>query len=486
MVEASILSGSLKGDDIFGVAYDAKGGRIPTKGTTNRAEFRFGVIATGRTTSDLRANSIQTCDHFIDLVAGGVEKIVGQPISCFGADTGQTHQGFRQASYGGRLLIHAMPWFCRKGETSSPKETAGKTEMAESMKRREFLALTAACLTAPVWANVVRRPLKILILGGTGFIGPHQVETALGRGHEVTIFNRGKSAPEMFPQIETLLGDRKDDLKALKGRKWDAVIDNSGFVPRWVKDSAELLKPNVGHYVYISSISAYADNSKVDQDESAEVIQLENPEVDANTPKNYGGMKVLSENYVKASFGERSTLIRSGLVVGPGDPTDRFTYWPVRVFRGGRVLAPGTPKDPIQCIDVRDLARWTILAVEQQHYGTYNVTGPYHQLTMGQFLETVKETVNSNAELVWVDWDFLSKNEVSPWTDLPLWVPPDSEMRGFVRKDVSKAIKAGLTFRPMSETVQDSLAWYRSLDGKELKTGLSPQREKSLLQKWQG
>lgn len=351
------------------------------------------------------------------------------------------------------------------------------------MKRREFLALTAACLTAPVWASM-RRPLKILILGGTGFIGPHQVETALGRGHEVTIFNRGKSAPQMFPQIETLIGDRDNDLKALKGRKWDAVIDNSGYVPRWVKQTSELLRGNVGQYLYMSSISVYSDNTVPDQDESGALQTLDDPTTEDRSAKNYGGMKALSESHVREKFGDKSTLIRAGLVVGPGDPTDRFTYWPVRIHRGGQVLAPGTPKDPIQCIDVRDLALWTIQAIENSHYGVYNVTGPYHQLTIGGFLDTVKDTVNSNANLTWVDWKFLSDNNVSPWTDLPLWVPPSSAMGGFVTKDVSKAIKAGLTFRPMSVTVQDSLAWYRSLNGKKLKTGLDTAREQSLLQSW--
>lgn len=353
------------------------------------------------------------------------------------------------------------------------------------MRRREFLKLTAAAaLTAPLWA-APRGPLKILILGGTGFIGPHQVEAALGRGHQVSIFNRGKSGPDMFPQVENLLGDRDNDLSSLKGKKWDAVIDNSGFVPRWVKQSAELLKPNVGHYLYMSSISIYADTSVVGQTEDGKLQQLADPTTEDRSNGNYGGMKALSEQYVKAGFPKANTLLRPGLVVGPGDPTDRFTYWPVRVFQGGEVLTPGTPKDPIQCIDVRDLARWTIEAIENQHYGAYNLTGPYHQMTMGEFLDIVKSTTNSQADFTWVSADFLEQNKVVPWKDMPMWVPPDSDFKGFVQMDVSRAVNAGLTFRPMSDTVQDSLAWYRTVNPDEkLKAGLTKARETELLDMW--
>jgi nucleoside-diphosphate-sugar epimerase len=352
------------------------------------------------------------------------------------------------------------------------------------MKRREFLALTAAALTVPVLAANFR-PMKILILGGTGFIGPHQVEAALGRGHDVTIFNRGKTAPELFPQLEQLLGDRDNNLEALQGRKWDAVIDNSGFVPRWVKQSAELLRGNVGQYLYMSSISVYADNSVIGQTEESSVLTLKDPKTEDASAGNYGGMKALSEEFVRESFPKASTLIRSGLIVGAGDPTDRFTYWPVRVFEGGEVLAPGTPGDPIQFIDVRDLALWTIEAIEHNHYGTYNLTGPYHQLTIGEFLKVVHETTHSDAEFTWVSSEFLEKEKVSPWTDMPLWIPPASGMRGFVTIDVSKAINSGLKFRPLAVTVQDSLAWHRTMtDQGELKAGISRQREKEVLQKW--
>lgn len=352
------------------------------------------------------------------------------------------------------------------------------------MKRREFLALSAALAALPRLTRALR-PLRILVLGGTGFIGPHQVETALGRGHQVTIFNRGVTAPNMFPQIEQLRGDRDDDLESLKGRKWDVVLDNSGKLPRWVRQTAQLLKPNVDQYIYMSTISVYADNSVRGQTEKGKVLKMEDPTNEDPATANYGAMKALSEDYVRESYPQQSTLIRAGLIVGSGDPTDRFTYWPVRVHRGGEVLAPGKPGDPIQCIDVRDLALWSIKAAEDRHYGTYNVTGPYHQMTIGEFLNIVRKTTNSDAEFTWVDADFLQAKGVTPWTDLPLWVPPESGYGGFTQVDISKAVSAGLTIRPMSMTVQDALAWYRTMGaGEELQAGLSPQREKELLAAW--
>lgn len=356
------------------------------------------------------------------------------------------------------------------------------------MKRRQFLALTAtavAALAFPLNALPRRRSLRILILGGTGFIGPHQVETALGRGHEVTIFNRGRTQPHMFPHIENLTGDRSGDLAALKGRKWDAVIDNSGFLPRWVKESVKVLKPNVDHYLYMSSLSVYADHSIVGQTEDGALLQFDDKSDEKLDAANYGALSAQSESYVQAAYPDRSTLVRSGLVVGPGDPTDRFTYWPARLHQGGDVLAPGSPQDPIQCIDVRDLAAWIIRAVEERHFGPYNLTGPYHQLTMGEFLNVVSDTVNSDSELIWVSPEFLQENGVQPWTDLPLWVPSDSDMKGFVQVDISRAVDAQLTFRPLATTVQDSLAWHRTLDdGSALRAGLDPEREKELLKRW--
>lgn len=355
------------------------------------------------------------------------------------------------------------------------------------LQRRQFLrlsALAAAALAIPrqAWA---KRPLKILILGGTGFLGPHQVEVALGRGHEVTLFNRGKSAPGLFPQVENLTGDRDGDLAALRGRKWDAVLDNSGNIPRWVQSAAAALKGNVDHYLYVSSISAYADQSIVGLKETAPLQTLDESQAEQVTSNNYGGIKALCEKRTREAFPDNYTIVRQGLVVGPGDPTDRFTYWPARIHDGGTVLAPGNPSDPIQCVDARDVAQWMITALEEKHFGIYNVTGPRQPLTIGDFLDGVKGTVNSDCRFTWVGADFLQKKGIAPWADMPLWVPPGSTISGLTTIDISRAVKAGLTFRPMALTVQDSLAWYRAEPGaRTLKAGLAPAREASLLREW--
>lgn len=355
------------------------------------------------------------------------------------------------------------------------------------LHRRQFLRLGAAAAAAlalphQAWA---KRPLKILILGGTGFVGPHQVEVALGRGHEVTLFNRGQSAPGLFPQVENLTGDRDGDLAALRGRKWDAVIDNSGNIPRWVQTAAALLQGNVGQYLYVSSISAYADQSVVGLKETAPLAALDESQAEQVTSANYGGVKALCEKRAREAFPETYTIMRPGLIVGPGDPTDRFTYWPARIHDGGTVLAPGKPTDPIQCVDARDVAQWMITALEEKHFGIYNVTGPRQPLTIGDFLDGVKGTVNSDCDFTWVDASFLQEKGIAPWADMPLWVPPGSTIAGLTTIDISRAVKAGLTFRPMALTVQDSLAWFRAEPaGRELRAGLSATREASLLREW--
>ncbi len=352
------------------------------------------------------------------------------------------------------------------------------------MKRREFLGLVAAMLTAPylAWAD---RQLDILILGGTGFIGPHDVESALGRGHRVSLFNRGKTNPYLFPQLEKLVGDRAGDLSALEGRSWDVVLDISGFQPAWVQRSTQLLKGSVGHYVFLSDVSVYRDQSVVGQTEDGELqVEVigdhENP-----SAADYGAMKGQSEQFVRQHFPVSHTILRLGVTIGPGDPTDRFTYWPARVFRGGEVLAPGSPSDPVQFIDVRDLATWTMHLVENKIIGTFNVSGPDRPLTMGGFLDAVRRTTNSDAQFTWVSPDFLASVGVSALVDLPLWVPPDSPIGGFTQIDISRALEAGLTFRPIEASIADSLAWYRTLPEPEsLKAGLSPERERLLLAEW--
>ncbi|HEU4523181.1 MAG TPA: NAD-dependent epimerase/dehydratase family protein, partial [Thermoanaerobaculia bacterium] len=233
--------------------------------------------------------------------------------------------------------------------------------------------LAAGAITAQTKrVEKAARPLRILILGGTGFIGPHQIRYAVARGHKVSMFNRGKTNPGLFPGVEHLEGDRNGQLDALKNREWDAVIDNPATLPRWVRDTAQLLKEKAGQYVFISTLSVYRDNSKIGMDEADPVIVLEDPTVEQITGATYGGLKALAEDEARKAFGDRATVIRPGLIVGPGDNTDRFTYWPVRIARGGEILAPGDPQNPVQIIDARDLAEWTIRVVENKTFGTYN------------------------------------------------------------------------------------------------------------------
>jgi 2'-hydroxyisoflavone reductase len=338
-------------------------------------------------------------------------------------------------------------------------------------------------------------PLRILILGGTGFLGPELVEAAQARGHHLTLFNRGKTRPGLFAKdetIEKLQGDRDPQkapgLEALKGKQWDAVIDTSGYVPRIVGASAELLAPSVKQYVFISTISVYADLSKPGMDESAPLATIAD-ETNENVPENYGALKALCEKAAEKAMPGRVTVIRPGLIVGPGDPTGRFTYWPLRVQRGGEVLAPGTGEDPAQVIDARDLAKWTIHMVEQNRTGTYNAVGPAQKLTMRGMLEQVKQGVPSDARFTWVPAAFLEKHEVSPWQDMPVWIPAEGETLGANTIISQKAIAQGLTFRPIADTARDTVAWVKGLPPEEQlkvtsRAGLEPEREAEVLKAW--
>jgi nucleoside-diphosphate-sugar epimerase len=333
---------------------------------------------------------------------------------------------------------------------------------------------------------------RILILGGTGFLGPQLVEAARARGHTVTLFNRGKTRPHLFPDVEKLHGDRDpkngEGLKALEGRTWDAVVDTSGYVPRVVRASAELLAPNVGHYVFISTISVYKELPRPGMDEDSTLATVEDS-TNENVRENYGALKALCEKAVEAAFPGRTTNIRPGLIVGPDDPTQRFTYWPVRVARGGEVLAPGSGSDPAQFIDVRDLAEWTILTLENRDMGTFNATGPAKPLTMKELLEACKQASNSDATFTWADAAFLEKHNVRAWMDMPVWVTPGGEMAGMSAVSNARAVARGLKFRPAVDTARDTLTWFNGLPPErqaELRkrAGLPPEREREVLAAW--
>ncbi len=327
------------------------------------------------------------------------------------------------------------------------------------------------------------KPLRILILGGTGFLGPHLVESARARGHTLTLFNRGKTHPELFPDLVTLRGDRNGRLDALKGRAWDAVIDTSGYVPRIVKMSAELLVPSVKQYVFISSISVFPDDVKPGADESSPVQQLTEPGSE-EVRKHYGALKALCEQAAEAAMPGRTTNVRPGLIVGPGDPTDRYTYWPVRIDRGGEALAPGSPDDPVQYVDARDLAAWIVHAIERGTVGVFNATGPERALGMGAMLASCAKAAEKPAPLTWVPEKFLEEHKVSAWDDMPVWTGSSG---GFSRIDCRKAVRSGLRFRSADETARDTLAFWNTLPEerrKKLRAGISPEREQEVLAAW--
>lgn len=334
--------------------------------------------------------------------------------------------------------------------------------------------------------------LKILILGGTRFLGRVLAETAIDSGHEVTLFNRGKTDSELFPGVEKLIGDRDGNLEALKGRKWDAVIDTSGYLPWTVRDSVQLLADAADHYTFISSASVYNELEEpgIDEDHSVGTLtaerleELKGMEAAEAVKQQYGELKFLCEKEVERAFPERSLIVRPGLIVGPYDFTDRFSYWVNRIAKGGEVLAPGRRDKPIQFIDVRDLAEWILRMAESKANGTFNATGPENELTMQEFLDNCRETVGNKSELIWVDEKFLLGHEVNGWSDMPLWIPDGMNMNGFLAVDIQKARDAGLKFRPLEETIRDTLAWETDRVVAERKAGLDPEKEKMVLYDW--
>ncbi len=328
--------------------------------------------------------------------------------------------------------------------------------------------------------------VKLLILGGTRFLGLHIVKEAVKRGHEVTIFHRGLTDHEEIPkQVEKLQGDRDGDLIALQDRKWDAVIDTCGYIPRIVKSSAELLSSSTDLYVFISSISVYGDFSKPDMKENSTVGTIEDKTIEEVTSETYGPLKVLCEQEVLNLFPEGSLIIRPGLIVGPEDYTERFTYWPRRISRGGEILAPGNPNAKIQFIDVRDLANFILIQTERKRQGTYNVTGPKEHLTFEAFLQCCKDSLNSQAEITWVDDDFLQEQQIGQWIELPLYISAKENMSGMLDVNIEKALHEGLTFMSLEETIKDTFEWdLKQPKDRKKKAGLEEEKEMEALKQW--
>lgn len=366
------------------------------------------------------------------------------------------------------------------------------------MNRREFIKFSAflsAMLTNIKDKNVfASQSLRILILGGTRFIGPHLIETALLAGHKVSIFNRGITVLDqnLANQVEILIGDRENNLDALKNRTWDVVIDNHTSLPKWVFDLSKVLKGNIGHYIFISTISVYADLSIPNTKEDAKLLNYTGMDCMSETIESmhahfrYGQLKVQCELQALQEFFQQCLIIRPGLIVGPLDPTDRFTYWPVRIFKGGEIAAPGNPKDPVQFIDVRDLSKWIIHMAENQEKGIYNACGPIINYTIGEMLNAFKECIKPEAKLTWIDDLTLEKNNISGWKDMPVWISPRSSSKGMLQINIDKAINKGLTCRSCEITALDTLNWVLEkhpykFQKEKLLAGLSEEREMNLL-----
>lgn len=331
-----------------------------------------------------------------------------------------------------------------------------------------------------------RNPLRILILGGTGFIGPHQVEYALKRGHTVTLFNRGQTRPHLFPEVEKLRGDRNDDLEALKGREWDVVIDNPSKVPEWVELSGEVLKDAVQQYLFISTLSVFSDDGVVGTDENGVLCIFNRETNEAETGSAYGGRKVLCERAAEEAFPGHTTVIRPGIITGPGDPTMRFPYWPIRVDRGGEVLVPGQYDDPVQWIDARDLGDFVIHLCEESIHGIFNTCG--QPTPMGTMLEEIRDGLGVEATFTWADEEFLNEQEVLRSVDTLLSTAVrNPAYAGYNQYDVDKAIEeGGLVFRPIGVTARDTVDWYNSIPEEERPRGrtISPEREAEVLKAW--
>ncbi len=341
-------------------------------------------------------------------------------------------------------------------------------------------------------------PLSILVIGGTGFTGPEQVEYAVERGHRVTVINRNRTRPDFFKgnvQVEQLVGDLNADMSALQGRTFDAVLDIPTTAPFWVRNVAQYMKGHTKHYTFISTISVYADNGKPGADETEPTAPMP-ADMDPFTAdpamrgRYYGQLKAYSEKFVRQTYPD-SLIIRPGLIVGPLDPSDRFTYWPVRIGKGGEVMAPGNPTDPVQFIDARDLAEWTIKMIEARETGTYNATGPDKPLTIAEMLYGIKAVTTSGAQFTWVPADFLAQQNIRGWRDMPVWVPATPANAGFSTRSAARAVAKGLTFRPLAVTAKDTLDWASTRTAAQQLAlaegriaGLSAAREAEVLAAW--
>lgn len=369
------------------------------------------------------------------------------------------------------------------------------------LRRRQFLAAAGAGVAmaaaglgsaAADAKSRAARPLRILMLGGTRFIGIHMTRLALERGHEVTHFTRGRSGLGLFPSVRQLNGDRNGQIDALASGEWDAVIDNSGYVPRHVRLSAELLAPRAQQYVFVSSISVYPDFS-VPRGEDSAVGKLDDETVEKVDGTTYGPLKALCEQAAERAFPGRSTILRPGLIVGPEDNTDRFTYWPARAARGGEFIAPVGPREPIQVIDARDLAAFTLRCIEQRTMGVFNLVSAPGRFTIGDLVaESVRAARRlakpaTTPEPVWLPLDFLDAQKIEGWSDLPVWSASRDGEAAFAATPARRALDAGLSIRPMRSTVADTLGWHLGRPEAQrnaLKAGLSAEREAAALAAW--
>lgn len=322
--------------------------------------------------------------------------------------------------------------------------------------------------------------MKLLVLGGSRFLGRHLVEQALERGHETTLFNRGRTAPGLFAGVEEVHGDRDGELEPLRGRRWDAIIDTCGYLPRVVRKSAKALRDAAQRYLFVSSISVYADSAASGQDEDAPRARLPSPDCE-DIPNHYGALKAACEDELRLLWGERGIVVRPGLIVGPFDPSGRFTYWVQRLARGGDVLAPPDPGYPVQCIDARDLAAWMLELAERGGSGAYNASGPALPLTFAGFLEQCAGALGNPARFIWPSTEFLAAKKVQPWTELPLYAGEDG--RGVCAVDLRRALAAGLRLRPLGETCADTRRWAGAM-ALPAGIGLDAGREAELIQAW--